>query len=182
MRVPHNLPHCCKTPHKLFLPSFFLFFSLLSSFLIFFPSFFSVKCFLFFLFPFSSQNVSPSCSFHSQFSLALNVFSISPYYISNISITPTNHPPPQNPYPHLLCPDHHSPPHSTPDPPPFPFPHRPTLALTSNHPSLCQVCNQMGATQGCHKGLPCAYKALILSCLLPHHHKPMLTKLEVSLP
>src|SRR5258708_30936261 len=95
MRVPHNLLHHCETPHKLFLPSFFLFFSLLSSFLIFFPSFFSVKCFLFFIFPSSSQNVSPSCSFHSQFSLALNVFSISPYYITNISITPTNRPPPR---------------------------------------------------------------------------------------
>src|SRR5258708_2475373 len=89
MRVPHNLLHHCETPHKLFLPSFFLFFSLLSSFLIFFPSFFSVKCFFFFIFPSSSLNVS------SSFSLALYVFSISPYYITNISITPTNRPPPR---------------------------------------------------------------------------------------
>src|SRR5260221_10147199 len=66
--------------------------------------------------------------------------------------------------------------------PPFPFPHGPTLAHTSNHPSLCQVCNQIGTTQGCHKGLHCAYKALILSCLLLHHINLMLTKLEVSLP
>src|SRR5258708_34169648 len=108
MRFPHNLPHCCETPHKLFILSFFLFFSLLSSFLILFPSFFSVKCFLSSLFPFSSQNVSPSCSFHSQFPPALNVFSISPYYITNISITPAIHPPPQNPHPHLLSTIHHS--------------------------------------------------------------------------
>src|SRR5258708_1231106 len=128
MRVPHNLPHHCETPCKLFLPSFFLFFSLLSSFLIFFPSFFSVKCFL--SFPFSSQNVFPSCSFHSQFSPALNVFSISPYYITNISITPANCPPPWNPHPHLPCPDHHSPLCLTPD--------LPSLSLSpQTHPCPC---------------------------------------------
>src|SRR5260221_9098289 len=99
MRVPHNLPHHCETPASFFLPSFFLFFSLLSSFLIFFPSFFSVKCFLSFLFLFSFQNVSPSHSFHSQFSLSLNFCSISPYYITNISITPTNFSPPPEPSP-----------------------------------------------------------------------------------
>src|SRR5258708_5309625 len=37
-------------------------------------------------------------------------------------------------------------------------------------------------TQGHHEGLYHAYKVLILSCLLLHHHKPMLTKLEVSPP
>src|SRR5258708_33189185 len=66
--------------------------------------------------------------------------------------------------------------------PPFPFPHGPTLAHTSNHPSLCQVCNQIGTTQGCHKGLYHAYKALILSRLLLCHRKPTLTKLEVGPP
>src|SRR5258708_11193997 len=43
---------CCivvRPPTSFFLPSFFLFFSLLSSFLIFLPSCFSVKCFFSFL-------------------------------------------------------------------------------------------------------------------------------------
>src|SRR5258707_5380533 len=48
-----------RPPTSFFLPSLFLFFPLLSSFLIFFPSFFSVKCFLSFPFRFSFQNVSP---------------------------------------------------------------------------------------------------------------------------
>src|SRR5258708_5045788 len=68
-----------------FLP-FFLFFPLLSSFLLLFPSFFSVKCFLSFPFLFSFQNVSPFHSFHSQFFLALN-FSLSPH-----TILQTSHP------------------------------------------------------------------------------------------
>src|SRR5258708_4630176 len=96
---------CCiavRPPTSFFLPSFFLFFSLLSSFLIFFPSFFSVKCFLSFPFLFSFQNVSPSHSFHYQFSPALHFFSISPYYITNISIHSANHPLAHNPHPHPL--------------------------------------------------------------------------------
>src|SRR5258708_19852075 len=37
-------------------------------------------------------------------------------------------------------------------------------------------------TQGHHEGLCCAYKALVLSHLFLHHHKLMLTKLEVGPP
>src|SRR5258708_7135665 len=37
-------------------------------------------------------------------------------------------------------------------------------------------------TQGHCERLYCTYKALIPSCLLLHHHKPMLTKLEVGPP
>src|SRR5258705_5233546 len=62
------------------------------------------------------------------------------------------------------------------------FPHGPTLAHASNHPAPHRVHNQIGATQGHHEGLYCAYKVLILSRLLLCHHKPMLMKLEVSPP
>src|SRR5258708_5218483 len=68
-------------------------------------------------------------------------------------------------------------------------PLRALLALTqhflmhaSNHPSLHQVHNQIGMTQGHCKGLHHAYKVLIPSCLLLRHCKLMLMKLEVGLP
>src|SRR5258708_8165112 len=37
-------------------------------------------------------------------------------------------------------------------------------------------------TQGCREGLYHAYKVLVSSCLLLCHCKPMLMKLEISLP
>src|SRR5258707_8924688 len=122
---------------------------LFSPFFFFFFFFFSFLSFLllcknvFFSFPFSSsQNVPPSLSFHSQFPPALN-FCYLPILYYNIPTTPANHPPPQNPHPHLLCPDHHSPPHSTPDLPcpslspwtcpcPCPQPPFPVLSLQPN--------------------------------------------------
>src|SRR6266436_2249867 len=133
-------------------------------------------------FPFSPSEMFPLFhSFHSQFSWLLT-FYISPYYITNI-------PSPVLlliiPYPRTLtltfcilittllhaqlriCPS-------------LSFPCRPALAHASNHPALCQVCNQISMTQGRHEGLYCAYKVLIPSRLLLCHRKPTLTKLEVG--
>src|SRR5258707_9293345 len=62
------------------------------------------------------------------------------------------------------------------------FPRGPALTHASNHPALRRVRNQIGTTQACHEGLYCAYKALVPSCLLLRHRKPMLTKLEVGPP
>src|SRR5258707_8198054 len=67
------------------------------------------------------------------------------YYKHPIPSTPTNHPLPQSPHPHLLHPHHHSPPHLTPDPPsPFlspwtcPCPHlQPPCPVPSPQPNWC---------------------------------------------
>src|SRR6266436_3247840 len=94
-------------------------------------------------------------SFHSQFSLALNFFSISPYYITNIPspVLPLIIPSPGTltltfhilitTLLHARLQIH----------PSLSFPHGPTLAHASNHPALRQVRNQIGMTQGRHEGL-----------------------------
>src|SRR5258708_26457380 len=142
------------------------------------------KCFRSFPFLFSPSEMFPLFSFIPfSISPALN-FDISPYYITNIPspVLPLIVPSPGTLtltfrilIITLLCARlriH----------PSLSFPCGPALTHTSNHPALHQVRNQIGTTQGCHEGLYHAYKALVPSCLLLHHRKPTLMKLEVGPP
>src|SRR5260221_9881385 len=135
-------------------------------------------------FLFSPSEMFPLFSFIPfSISLALN-FYISPYYITNIPspVLPLIVPSPGTltlTFHVLIITLLHARLWIRPS---LSFPHGPALAHTSNHPALCQVRNQISMTQGHCEGLYRAYKALVPSHLLLHHHKPMLMKLEVGPP
>src|SRR5258708_14450099 len=146
--------------------------------LLFFP-FFLLKCSRSFSFFFSPSEMFPLFSFIPfSISPALN-FYISPYYTTNIPspVLPLIVPSPRTltlTFHILIITLLHTQLQICPS---LSFPHGPALAHASNHPALCQVCNQIGTTQGHREGLYCAYKVLILSCLLLRHLKLTLPKL-----